>query len=392
MSSKNSDLPVLRLCTKGLSERSLQTMAVFFERQLSGICVLSGSDVANVTVIDLDARDGLQLMKEQLDTGPEQPLLLLSLNTLEHLPPHAVFVQKPIKVDVFIKVLCDLRARIFQPRPECHFSAATEQLLKSRIGREGGAVPLVQGLVEATDHAAKHLNSRESHFYIGSMPDVDLSEPAARSKVFYDPGEFLLGFVQKAFLQGVEQGAVVKLSSFAFGDIVIYPFVRKVFSQTPASALYAAGRLPLRESDVQISLDREAPQFPTDENLESLDAFLWKLALWASRGRLPVGTDVDQPVVLKRWPNLTRLLVSPHATRIAGMWAREPLILSSCATVLAIPQRYVFAFYSACVALDLVTPAKRVLDPLLVVEAPKPHEKRSIFKQLLSKLVRNREA
>lgn len=389
--NKLSDLPVLKLCTKGLSERTTRTMAVFIERQLAGVCELVPGDLADAVLIDLDAQGAKQLMAEQLEIAPNQPMLLLSLSTLDQLPPNAILLQKPIKVDVFFKILCDLRSQVFKPRQECHFSAANEQVLQSRLGRAGDTGSATKTLVEATDHAAKHLNSRESHFYIGSMPDVDLGQTGERAKVFYDPREFLLGFVQKAVAQGLEAASVVRLSSFAFGDIEIYPFARKVVSHTPASALYAAGRLPLREGDVRIAFDRAAPQFPTSERQESLDEFLWKLALWASRGRLPVGTDPDLPVVLKRWPNLTRLLVSPHATRIAGLWAREPLVLSNSATVLCIPQRYVFAFYSACVALELVTPAKRALDPLLVVETVRPHEKRGIFRMLLSKLVGNRE-
>ena len=154
-------------------------------------------------------------------------------------------------------------------------------------------------------------------------------------------------------------------------------------------ALSAVARLPLREIDVKIELLVDAPQFPhAAEGIETLDAFLWKLALWASRGRLPLGTDLNTPLVLKRWPNLTRLLTPPHATRIAGLWAREPIVLSQSITMLGIPQRYVFAFYSACVVHDIVAPAKRALDPLLIRPSA-CHEKRNIFRILTSKLMGN---
>ena len=45
--NKLSDLPVLKLCTKGLSERTTRTMAVFIERQLAGVCELVPGDLAD---------------------------------------------------------------------------------------------------------------------------------------------------------------------------------------------------------------------------------------------------------------------------------------------------------------------------------------------------------
>ena len=54
--NKLSDLPVLKLCTKGLSERTTRTMAVFIERQLAGVCELVPGDLADAVLIDLDAQ------------------------------------------------------------------------------------------------------------------------------------------------------------------------------------------------------------------------------------------------------------------------------------------------------------------------------------------------
>ena len=155
--NKLSDLPVLKLCTKGLSERTTRTMAVFIERQLAGVCELVPGDLADAVLIDLDAQGAKQLMAEQLEIAPNQPMLLLSLSTLDQLPPNAILLQKPIKVDVFFKILCDLRSQVFKPRQECHFSAANEQVLQSRLGRAGDTGSATKTLVEATDHAAKHL-------------------------------------------------------------------------------------------------------------------------------------------------------------------------------------------------------------------------------------------
>jgi hypothetical protein len=84
-----------------------------------------------------------------------------------------------------------------------------------------------------------------------------------------------------------------------------------------------------------------------------LDPFIWKLSLWASRGRLPLGTPVNVPVTLHRCPNFTRLLLAPGAMSIAALWAHEPHTLIHTAEVLNLPQRSVFSFYSAASALGL---------------------------------------
>ena len=74
----------------------------------------------------------------------------------------------------------------------------------------------------------------------------------------------------------------------------------------------------------------------------------------AARGRIPLGTDPSTKVKLKHWPNLTRLQTFPNAMRIASLWSRQPVSLLESATVLGIPQRYVFAFFSAVQVLGLV--------------------------------------
>lgn len=383
---------VLNVCPLGMDERSHQTLRMFFERQLGGTCVLSGRENAHVVLIDIDAYQSKALLDEELRDHAERPLILLSLNDTEALIPNAVLVKKPVKIELFAHALRELSQRLFEPKRETHFSSAAEQVLEGhRVKHLGGGAAQPQH-VESTDVAAVHLQSRISSFYIGSMPDADLSDPAQRAKVFYEPDHFLQGHLQRAFALGIENASVVRLSGSAFQHMDIYPFARRVAASAPSSTLYAGGRLPTSNHDVTIELVADAPHFPPEfEKTEDLDVMLWKLALWASRGRVPLGTDLDWPVYLKRWPNLTRLLVPPHATRTAGLWARQRFGLAETAVILGIPQRFVFSFYSACAAIELTTPARRAADVLVEAEAPKAHERRGLFRLLLNKLIGDRD-
>jgi hypothetical protein len=122
-----------------------------------------------------------------------------------------------------------------------------------------------------------------------------------------------------------------------------------------------------------------------------LDAFLWKVALFTSKGRLPRGVDLEQGFFLKRWPGMTRLMLPPHAMRIAAMLTQRPYSLFDVARQMNVRQQYVFAFVSAAHALGLIGQqplmAERQTEPesaqLSAVTKP---ERQSLFKKILSRL------
>lgn len=393
MVASASEKVVLKVCALGFGVRAAQTLSAFFERQLGGSTVLADEGGADAVLIDLDMHGAKALLDKQMQERPDRPLIILSLNDLPQEISGGILVRKPIKIELFAAALTDLAKRLSQPKPECHFSVANDTLLQERQARGKGDLAAA---VHDSDQIVQSLHSRESFFYIGSMPDIDLGSDMERRKIYYDPSQFLQGFVQKAIRNGVELGVVVRISAPAFGSVTVYPFAGKVMTRTPAPALCAAARIPLREKDVVVEYCRDVPHYPPDHGaLEAIGPFLWKLALWASRGRLPAGTPTDAPVVLKRWPNLTRLLVPPHATRIAGLWMRGRHSLEFTAKTLVVPQRFVFAFYSACSALELsrVIAGQRLAAPPVAPSAKKVDtgEKRNIFRMLLNKLIGSRE-
>ena len=118
-----------------------------------------------------------------------------------------------------------------------------------------------------------------------------------------------------------------------------------------------------------------------------MQAFMWLITLWCSRGRVPEDCDLTQPVYLMQWPNLTRLEPIPHAVRIAALIYHQPRTLTDTAKQLGIEQRYVFAFFSACKTIGLSDISRRDVDKLFATESPKHHKNKSIMSKLLGKLV-----
>ncbi|MCG8050799.1 MAG: hypothetical protein JAZ15_06325, partial [Candidatus Thiodiazotropha endolucinida] len=91
-----------------------------------------------------------------------------------------------------------------------------------------------------------------------------------------------------------------------------------------------------------------------DTNPQPLDALLWKVSLWSSRGRLPIGTVDDVNIAIRQWPNLTRMMAIPEFIRIAALWSRNPISLAKTVEFLRIETGYVYAFFSACHAMGLI--------------------------------------
>ena len=99
---------------------------------------------------------------------------------------------------------------------------------------------------------------------------------------------------------------------------------------------------------------------------QAAEAFLWELAVHTSRGRIPEGVLLDEPLYLRHWPNLTRLKPIPGAPRIAAVWVQEPRSLLNMAGAVKVPMTDLLTFYSAANAIGLAGVGKREVDNLIV--------------------------
>ena len=119
---------------------------------------------------------------------------------------------------------------------------------------------------------------------------------------------------------------------------------------------------------------------------ETLEAFLWKLALWTYGGCLPLGTQLERRVYLRHWPNLTRLHLVPDAMRIAALWNEQPMTLGYTAKALGIPQQHVFNFYCASHTIGLAGQARREADYLFHETSTHPKGKLGFVSDMMKRL------
>lgn len=199
----------------------------------------------------------------------------------------------------------------------------------------------------------------EAPTYCGEHVDVPVGQIAQTSSLFYNYNDYLIAALRETHLVGARWRSPTRLD-LDFGTVIYVPLENCMYLDFPEERLYSElsvchpGRYKVRMVAVQEFADMQS-DLPHYHRLPRFDAMLWKLALQTSLGRLPQDTDLKQELFLKAWPNMTRFQPTPHAMRIAALWANHGATLLETIQKLDIPQRYVFAFYNAAFSSDLLT-------------------------------------
>ncbi|MGB0845273.1 MAG: hypothetical protein ACPGSM_01065 [Thiolinea sp.] len=148
---------------------------------------------------------------------------------------------------------------------------------------------------------------------------------------------------------------------------------------------------PLKSGRVQLHLPSTTELAALEETVQrhaehtyDMESLIWTTSLLTSRGRLNRNADLNQPLRLKHWPNLTRLEQFPHVMQIAAAWQQRAGTVFDVSGWLDIPQRYVIAFYNASHTLSLF--AVEQATPQLK-EKTAPKKNRGLFSRLLKRLL-----
>lgn len=408
--------PPLRVFVEGVNERMRNTLRFFFQGPCKNNCVLAGEDSADLGIFDLDSLQGRQHMQAYRERHPGRPLILLSLHDAKI--ENAIQLRKPIKPERLLSALKQARAYVRRsiaasktapaaqlktrarpqkkaPKPELNtIERALERLDSTSDSGPPPAKLNKQKSVTAappireTHKAAMYLDEQEAHAYIGSAPEFDLNNAQQLDDAQYNPNDFIQGHLLKAADTADKYRSAVELK-MPYCSIAILPDTHLVLVDFNDSRLHAFCNMRLIGGTLTVSVKKRSATAEDSKYTRamSMESMLWKAAIWASRGRLPTGTSLTKPVHLRRWPNMTRLMLFPHAMRIAALWAQYPHSLLDTAKILDIPQRYVFSFYSAANALQLIVIGRSETDA--PVESPVTVEKsvwRGFFSRILGHL------
>lgn len=209
--------------------------------------------------------------------------------------------------------------------------------------------------------------------------------------LFYRPEQFIEGQLTWLFkkYKSHKSSSAIRLET-SICNMVLNPTDGLIFFENidlyvkrlghyPAKFIGAKTR-PLRSDSIDWSR-RDDPRIHTADDV------IARLSMATSRGRVPAGTSLTQPVSLKEWPNLTRMPYPPDSMRLNSLWHVQPTSLMETAKVLSLPYHVVFSCYSALRAMDIIDTdhAKRAR-PVQPAKSPLPSRLVNSLWQRLRKL------
>ncbi len=368
--SRDAATPFAILAAGG---RDAALLGMVFQRFLAESFTPASASGAAIAIIDRDAAEGASALADWQARHPRSPALLLTLAPGEA-SPFVAYVRKPINVESLVRTLKQLRRDLLAPPPR---SAAAPAQPATAAGREmpaprRAASPPAKpvgmqrpasrpsadhgGTVSLVGHDAPVLEGRD---YCGSADDLpatgirpfDQLRPHQAISLYFDPDARLLGLLRSARELVRRGGQAASIRGLERPLVVVPGSPMKVISPVRDDYLRPLCSTTLFSETIETG---PAPAAGPDDFDCDCDALLWKVTLWAARGRLPRHTDPHGPVRLCQPPDFTRFAATPYAEDICRLWMQErSLSPAATAARLQIPQRYVFALYSAVHLLGL---------------------------------------
>jgi hypothetical protein len=386
----------LKVALHGMEDRTAKTMVMYLQGPCRGAAVVVSDSEADVDVFDADVAGVGALIDAHHAKKPHRPVIALSLRDGEL--AHVFYVKKPVKTDDMLGALNKAVAFLGKIKQnEAQNAQLTANVIKPVVEKADDS-NLKSFVIDdderkktAKHQAAMQLNEKGFNTFIGNVTGLDVNDPNQFAVAKYNPKDYFQGYVESAFKISREQGEIMQLNS-GWSPVIIFPQNNEIWLDADDKQLRAFSGLVISNTlDGKISttaLTFESSSLSRSlEKFHSMDAFLWKVTCWASKGRYPIAIDVTQPVYLKSWPNFTRLLITPHALRISALLIRGPRTLANVAEVLNIKPQYVFVFISAAYALGLTGQARRESDALIAQTAEiKANKNKGFLGRIMSKL------
>jgi hypothetical protein len=238
---------------------------------------------------------------------------------------------------------------------------------------------------------AMRLDEKGFHDYIGEIEEINVNDPKQFDNAQYDPNDYYQGTVQSAFAECLSKGQILLLTS-NWLSVTLFPNTKEVWLNANDIEIKGLAGIKLKrktitETTLLATVDPKTTSeaYPLDK-FENIEAFMWKLACWTSKGRYPQDIDYRLPVYLTHWPNFTRLLITPHALRIAALLIQGPRTMGNIAQMLKIKPQYAFVFISAAHAIGIANQAKRAADSLVQASDVQPNKAKGFLGKIMKKL------
>ncbi len=230
---------------------------------------------------------------------------------------------------------------------------------------------------------ADRVEGSTEHDVCGTLPDLDIGGLAAvPARHSFDPANYFLGLLTRACESVRRDEQSIELRGLRWPMIIEGGAPLRIFVGCKDAVLRPFCLIRTEPGTITPVVNAKPPS--GEGRWMRAEDVRWNVALWTSRGRLPAGTNPNQPVQLTAWPNFTRVATTPHAMKIAALWTLEALSPIELAERLRLPQRVIFSFYSAASAANLVTTIQETSTPVAI--EPPPRQRQGLFSRILRTL------
>ena len=354
--------PLLRVAICGLGERAAARLESFLGEIADDICEVVPLPQAQAVIVDLDAAGGGGI--EILDAALDRPAIALAKRrpAIEGV----VWVPKPIMEVALLEALNMAR------------SALAGDTTLERDASDP-SIPLAGYSLQLDVELGGGTQSAKATGAPGEEPTL--------TQRFFSLDDTLLVLVKEGMARaeerarqenGSESAQAVQVTLVDRHSLLIWPGVTdpgdaQVLCDFSLEQLSTYARSGPMRADCRVTLlpatdARDAHQAlqgkPAVTRLQAGD-LLWRLGVWSADGRMPRNLDEDKRLYLRCWPDLTRLMEIPHATRIAALWIRMAASSGSIARRLGVSIHDVNNFFVAAWALGIAGEARREDDYLL---------------------------
>jgi hypothetical protein len=388
----------------GMDERSISRMETVFKIIFKGRCESTDynqpDNSPDIGILDIDGwnndNHNTSAWDDYRRLNPLLPTIILS--DKEVLIDNIICLTKPAKLDLLwaaieqcltgIPVLASTTCNTIQTTATVTKIASarpsTEEILtcepQEKLYRKSNTAYAMEAKYETPRSGPQVVNKSYT----------DVSEA-----IFFDPNEYLLGILQKHLDDIADKpGISLLVHCWKNRTVIIFPSKGLAYSELNDAQLKNLGIAKLSEgTDIHIEeIDSDYANALVVKNnpkahFLTINAFLWDITLRTSRGRIPKGSSVSNPIYLSNWPNLTRLSHTPHAMRISAFLIDNPCSLEDISSKLNIDKKHVYSFFSAASSIGLAGAAKRKSDTIL---EPKPAnynpEKRGLLSSILRRI------
>ena len=253
---------------------------------------------ADVLVVDTDGVEGEALWENAQTNYPNVPRVYSSI-----LEPKfdVAYLPKPVKVETLFPVL----------------RAALSGVVTYKVA-DAEAQSQNRERLSFKQQAKNYKNTLADEPEVSSAPR-DVTFPADEIQVF-DATTGLLGMTRQIATQTENVALIVDNKPV----LMYFPGVNRVLLAVAPDKLEEL----CQHADVHITVKKigEHPEWQQHAKAQ-MDSCLWQFTVWTAKGRLIKEIDVNQPLALRSWPNITRLAYIPDAMRLSAFLTKSPVNL-----------------------------------------------------------------